>query len=99
MPADAATRELFEETGISGVDLVDCEHAVEFEISERWRHKYANGVTHNKEHVFLCALPERVSVALSPEEHTEFVWLDYKSAFLQATSSTNRAAIERFVLR
>ncbi len=99
MPADAAVRELFEETGISGVDLVDCEHAVEFEISERWRHKYAPGITHNKEHVFLCALSERAQVTLSPEEHTDFLWLDHESACAKATSVTNRAAIERFVLR
>ncbi len=99
-PVDAAVRELQEETGISGIDLVDCEHVVEFEISERWRHKYApNIITHNKEHVFICALPERVQVTLSPDEHTEFLWLDHESACAKATSKTNRAAIEQFVLR
>ena len=98
MPADAASRELFEETGIGGVDLVDCQHSVYFEISHRWRDRYPPGVTRNKEHVFLCALPARVEVTLCAEEHTEYVWLDYQSALAKATSATNRAAIERFVM-
>ena len=97
-PADAAPRELFEETGISGVDLVDCHHVQEFEISPRWRDRYAEGVTHNREHVFLCALSARVDVTLCAEEHTEFVWLDYRQAHDKATSRTNRSAIERFVM-
>ena len=98
IPADAALRELFEETGIADVELVDCRHSVNFEISPHWRSRYAPGITHNKEHVFLCALPARVEVTLSPEEHTEFIWLDYQSAMARATSKTNRAAIQRFVM-
>jgi len=98
IPADAAVRELFEETGICDIELLDCQHSVKFEISPQWRDRYPPDVTHNEEHVFLCALPTRVEVALSPEEHTEFVWLDYESAAKRATSWTNRAAIERFVM-
>ncbi len=96
-PAEAAVRELFEETGISGVELVDCQHSEEFEISPRWQHRYAPGVRVNKEHVFLCSLPARVAVRLSPEEHTEYVWLDYESAFEKVSSRTNRSAILQFV--
>lgn len=98
LPADAAQRELFEETGISDCGLIDCQYSVDFEISPRWRDRYAAGVTHNKEHVFLCALSQRVDVTLCAEEHTEFVWLDFNAALCKATSSTNRAAIERFVM-
>ena len=98
MPSDAASRELFEETGIGGIDLVDCQHSATFEISPRWRDRYPPGVTQNREHVFLCALPARVDVTLCAEEHTDFIWLNYKSAVAKATSATNRAAIERFVM-
>lgn len=98
VPADAALRELHEETGISGVELIDCHCSVDFEISPRWRNRYAPGVTVNTEHVFLCQLPARVEVTLCAEEHTEFVWLDYQSTLAKVTSHTNRAAIERFVL-
>ena len=97
MPDEAASRELFEETGIAEVELVNCNYSAEFEISPRWRDRYPPGVTMNREHVFLCPLPTRTDVMLSPEEHTEFVWLDYSRALQRATSYTNRAAIERFV--
>ena len=98
MPDEAASRELFEETGIAEVELVNCNYSAEFEISPRWRNRYPPGVTMNREHVFLCPLPTRTDVTLSPEEHTEFVWLDYSAALAKATSHTNRAAIERFVI-
>lgn len=98
MPADAAARELFEETGIRDPDLIDCDHSEYFEISPRWRDRYPPGITQNKEHVFLCSLTARVEVTLCAEEHTEFIWLDYKSALSRATSATNRSAIERFVM-
>lgn len=97
MPADAAVRELQEETGISDIELIDCRYSAEFEISPQWRKRYPPGVTVNREHVFLCPLPARVDIALCPEEHTEYMWLDYQSALAKADSYTNRAAIERFV--
>lgn len=98
IPAEAAVRELQEETGITGESLIDCHHSVEFEISPRWRKRYPPGVTVNTEHVFLCPLPARVEVILHAQEHTEYLWLDYQSALKKATSHTNRAAIRQFVL-
>lgn len=98
IPVDAAYRELAEETGISNAELVDCQHSVYFDISPRWRSRYASGVTRNLEHVFLCPLPARQTVTLCPEEHTEFVWLGYDDAMVKATSHTNRSAIEQFVM-
>jgi len=99
IPADAACRELEEETGISNVELVDCDHSVYFDISPRWRSRYAPGVTRNKEHLFLCPLPDRQKVTLSAEEHTEFVWLGYDEAVARVSSHTNRSAIEQFVMK
>ena len=42
-PDDAASRELFEETGIAEVELINCDHSAEFEISPRWRDRYPPG--------------------------------------------------------
>ena len=94
----AAVRELFEETGLSGVNLIDCQHHVYFDISPQWRSRYPTGITRNKEHVFLCPLGARREITLSPEEHTDYQWLGYEDALQKATSATNRAAIERFVI-
>ncbi len=98
-PVDAAVRELQEETGIDGGDkLIDCQYSVDFEISPKWRDRYPPHVTVNTEHVFLYPLPDRAEIILSPEEHTEYIWLDYRSALAKVSSHTNHAAIEQFVL-
>jgi len=97
-PVTAAHRELFEETGISDVVLIDCHHHVSFEISPPWRPRYAPGVTHNKEHWFLCSLPDRVEITLCEEEHLEYRWVSHAEALEIVTSKTNRAAIERYLL-
>ena len=49
-----AAREVGEETGLDAAlyGLKDWHKQFEFEIFERWRHRYAPGVTHNTEHVF-----------------------------------------------
>ena len=60
--AFAATREVFEETGIA-VDrlpkeaLQNLRHQIEYEIYPEWRFRYAPGVTRNIEHWFALEVP------------------------------------------
>lgn len=96
-PAEAAARELAEETGIVDCDLVDCAHSYRFEIKPAWRHKYPAGERFNTEHVFLCPLTQRRVVTLCAEEHSEYCWKSYDQAREQVWSWSNRAALERFV--
>lgn len=97
VPQQAAIRELKEETGLDPVGLVDCGYAQEYEIYSIWRDRYAPGVTHNQEHVFLLPLDECVSVKLNPQEHTEYRWAPKDEAIEMATSHTNAEAIIRWV--
>lgn len=97
-PAQAARRELAEETGLRDVSLVDCEQSNRFVISEAWRNRYAPGVTHNQEHVFRCRLAEKpVAIQLAADEHSEFQWAPVDEAIAMVSSWTNRQALEQWV--
>lgn len=92
-----ARREVMEETGLDAgqYDLKDWRHQYEFEIFERWRQRYAPGVTHNTEHVFSLRLPEPLPVQLSPREHLNYRWLPWQEAAEKCFSWSNADAIRR----
>jgi len=58
-----AQREVSEETGLdaSRCELADWAKQNEFEIYQRWRGRYAPGITHNTEHVFSLRVPYATS--------------------------------------
>lgn len=93
--AAAAAREVLEETGIAAAagTLARWNVQTRFEIYAHWRHRFAPGITHNTEHVFGLALPHRVPVALSAEEHAAFEWLPWREAAARCFSWSNRDAI------
>jgi dATP pyrophosphohydrolase len=94
-PADAARRELREETGLEArpQDLRRWNLAYTFEIFPQWRHRFAPGATHNTEHVFSLALPAPVPVTLARAEHTASQWLPWAEAAAKCFSWSNRDAI------
>jgi len=93
--ADAAAREVGEETGIEARQgVLERWPAVNtFEIYARWRHRFAPGVTHNTEHVFGLKLPGVLPVTLARDEHVAFKWLPWREAAGQCFSWSNRDAI------
>jgi dATP pyrophosphohydrolase len=93
-PAQAAVREVAEETGITctAADLCDWRLSNRFEIFPQWRARYAEGVTHNVEHVFSLCVP-RQSVTIAPDEHLHWCWLPWREAAAACFSWTNRDAI------
>ena len=97
IPEQAAIRELMEETGLEPDGLVNCGYSQEFEIYSIWRDRYAPGITHNQEHVFLLPLNECLPIVLNPQEHTEYPWVPKDEAIEMATSHTNVDAIIRWV--
>ncbi len=96
-----ARREVREETGLDAGDhgLRDWGISNRYEIFERWRHRYAPGVTHNTEHVFGLCLPDAVTVTLSPREHLAQVWLPWREAAERCFSWSNAEAIRLLPLR
>jgi dATP pyrophosphohydrolase len=96
-PAQAARRELFEETGLSA-EPIDCQITNRFPILPAWRARYAADISHNVEHVFQACYGERPEIRLDPAEHLEYRWLVQQVATDLATSYTNRDAILACVL-
>ncbi|WP_075182016.1 dihydroneopterin triphosphate diphosphatase [Pantoea sp. 1.19] len=99
-PRDAALREVQEEVGIDiqaeGLMLRDTAKSIVFEIFPHFRHRYAPGVSHNREHWFTLALPAERALALS--EHLAARWLPAAEAAALTCSWSNRQAIEEYVL-
>ena len=91
--ADTARREVQEETGITGGELCDCAQENVYEIYATWRHRYAPGVTHNREHVFGLTVPADTPVRLAPREHLAFQWLPWREAAARCFSPSNAQAI------
>ena len=94
----AATREVFEETGIA-VDrlpvgaLSNMHQQIEYEIYPEWRFRYAPGVTRNTEHWFSLQVPDDIHIQLSPREHVAYQWLPFAEAAKKCFSRSNGEAI------
>ena len=93
--AEAALRELREETGLDDPDrLVFTGTSRRFEIDPRWRHRYAPGICENEEFEWRYRLPAARDVSLSMAEHSEYRWLPLRQAVEAVWSWTNREALE-----
>ncbi|WP_205955373.1 dihydroneopterin triphosphate diphosphatase [Pantoea stewartii] len=98
-PRQAAEREVSEELSINIADeklvLEDCHKQIEFEIFPHYRHRYAPGITHNREHWFRLALPAERDLLLT--EHLAARWLEPAAAAALTKSWSNRQAIVEFI--
>lgn len=99
-PADAALRELGEETGLADARLLhDTGNVRSFEIDPRWLAGYAPGVTRNREHEFHYRLASPCEIKLNAEEHSLCGWMPIDEAIRKVWSWTNREALEALPLR
>lgn len=96
-PYQAAIREVKEETGLDALtyDFKDWQAFNTYEIYPHWRHRYAEGVTENTEHLFGLTLPTTVEISLAPEEHIRYEWVDWREAAQRVFSWTNVDALKR----
>ncbi|MBW1212606.1 dihydroneopterin triphosphate diphosphatase [Pantoea allii] len=99
VPLQAAEREVGEELGIDvqaeQLTIEDCQREIDFEIFPHYRHRYAPGTTHNREHWFRLTLPTERDLLLT--EHLAACWLEPAAAAALTKSWSNRQAIEEFI--
>ena len=93
--AETAAREVMEETGIDCAigRLADWNLENVYDIYPRYLHRYAPGVTRNREHVFGLTVPAGTPVTLNPREHTAWQWLPWRKAADVCFSPSNAEAI------
>jgi len=96
-PYQAAIREVNEETGLDALayDFQDWDTSNTYEIYPHWRHRYADGITENVEHLFGLTLPEPLDITLAPNEHVQYEWVDWREAAQRVFSWTNVDALKR----
>jgi dihydroneopterin triphosphate diphosphatase len=96
-PYQAAIREVEEETGLDALayDFKDWHVSNTYEIYQHWRHRYAEGVTENIEHLFGLTLPAKMEINLAPDEHVRYEWVDWREAAQRVFSWTNIDALKR----
>jgi dATP pyrophosphohydrolase len=93
--ADAAARELREETGLTDAGtLTYTGVSRQFVIDPRWRHKFAPGAIENVEFEWRYRLPASTDIVLNTDEHTEYSWVAVNEAIAKVWSWTNRDALK-----
>ena len=97
---ETACREVFEETGIAIGGAAVAASALRdwglcnvYEIYPSWRHRYADGVWKNVEHVWSLQVPVGTPVSLSPREHRAARWLPWREAAAACFSASNADSI------
>jgi dATP pyrophosphohydrolase len=98
---ETCAREVREETGLAAgaAAFDDWRVTHRYAIYPHWRHRYAEGVTHNREHVFGLVVAARFDPQLAGAEHRAFVWLPWRDAADRCFSWTNAQAIRQLVDR
>jgi dATP pyrophosphohydrolase len=93
--AEAAARELFEETGFRDEGVLEAADVTrQFDIDPRWQKRYAPGVVQNTEHEWRYRLPTAIPIVLSETEHSEYRWAPIEEAADKVWSWTNREALQ-----
>ncbi len=95
VPADAARRELMEETGLDEEgELYATGISRQFTIDPRWRDRFPPGVTENTEHEWRYRLPTATEIQISQGEHSEYCWMPVDDAVNAVWSWTNKDALQ-----
>ena len=93
--ADAARRELLEETGLSKEGELNYSGVSRtFEIDPRWRHRFPPGTVTNLEYEWRFRMRRACDIHVDTREHSAYRWAGIEEAIGKVWSWTNREALE-----
>jgi 8-oxo-dGTP pyrophosphatase MutT (NUDIX family) len=78
--ADAAKRELIEETGLVPATIHKIDYSFSYPVAEKWRHLYTEGTKEITEYVFLAQVDDQRVPILDAREHDQWKWCDVEDA-------------------
>src|SRR5215207_9465637 len=78
--ADAAKREIIEETGLVPSIIQKVDYTFSYPVAEKWRHLYADGVEEITEYVFLAQVGGQQAPILDAREHDQWKWCSFEDA-------------------
>ncbi len=95
--AEAARRELLEETGLVPLTLENIDYSYSYSVvGNEWpEHFYAAGVEKITEHVFVAFVEEQQEPVLDSDEHDEWKWHRFREALELLKWPENVNALKR----
>ncbi len=91
---DAARRELFEETGLRPLRLVQSSYSYTYPIPVYNRHKFAQDVKAITEYVFVAQIDASHEYIVLTEEHVEYRWVGYDEAQALLSWQENKKSLQ-----
>ncbi|MBI2845064.1 MAG: NUDIX pyrophosphatase [Chloroflexi bacterium] len=92
--AEAASRELQEETGFLPSRLEEIHYSYSFPVSDQWREAFSAGTEEIVEHVFVAFLGSKVQPVLSAE-HEAGRWCRFDEALQLLLWEDNKEALKQ----
>ena len=91
--ADAAKRELFEETRLVPLSLEKINFSYSFPVADEWRHLYDLNVKKITEYVFVAYIDSQKEPVLDGTEHDEYRWCRVEEALQLLYWPENKEAL------
>jgi dATP pyrophosphohydrolase len=91
---DAAGRELFEETGLRPLSLVQSSYSYTYTIPAYNRHKFAYDAKTITEYVFVAQINAAHEDVVLTEEHVEYCWVGFDEAQRLLSWQENKKSLQ-----
>lgn len=92
--AQAAKRELLEETGYVPGFFIETDFSYTIKMHEKWKEDYPEGIEEIPEYVFIARIDHPDLPSIDPYEHDEWKWCTFEEAIKLLKWKENKEALE-----